>query len=70
MTTLFTVLGTFFTVMGFFGLWGPVLRPTGLDMGSIAFADIVSLWGGLALLCVAAALVLFRRRQSRYNSED
>lgn len=70
MTTLLTILGAVFTGMGFLALWGPVLRPAGLDTASIAFIDIVSLWGGLALLCVAAALVLFRRRQSRYNSED
>ncbi len=70
MTKLLTILGAVFMIAGMLNLWGIVMRPAGFDQATIGWVDLVSLWGGLAILCVAAAFALKARRQKYYDSED
>ncbi len=71
MTKLIGIVGLFFGVMGFFALWNPLLRSAGYGFETLAFVNLVSLWGGLALLCVAAGLTIWQRhRRTNSHSEN
>lgn len=69
MIKFFTALGLFFMVAPLIGVWRWVLNPMGYDAASVAIAGQASFWGGMALLCIAAGLVMLKRRK-RYDTVD
>nr|WP_294851491.1 hypothetical protein [uncultured Sphingomonas sp.] len=56
--------------MGFLALWTPIMRKAGYGVDVMAIANLTSLWSGMGLLCVAAAIKLWRHpREGNENSE-